>query len=104
MKNALSLLLLAAFSFTACFNSSKVASRPAEASTTAAMTKTSPVLPDFTVNSLDGKPVSLSQYRGKKIIILNVASKCGYTPQYAIRLTCSTVRRWRFVPDGRSGH
>lgn len=83
MKNTLFFLLLAAFSFTACFNSSKVASRPAEASTTAAMTKTSPVLPDFTVNSLDGTPVSLSQYRGKKIIILNVASKCGYTPQYA---------------------
>lgn len=82
MKNPLFFLLLAALSFTACFNSSKVASRPAEA-TTAAMTKTSPVLPDFTVNSLDGKPVSLSQYRGKKIVILNVASKCGYTPQYA---------------------
>ena len=38
---------------------------------------------DFNVNSLEGQPVSLSQFRGKKIIILNVASKCGYTPQYA---------------------
>ncbi|MBU6340593.1 MAG: glutathione peroxidase [Bacteroidetes bacterium] len=37
----------------------------------------------YTVNSLDGKPVSLEQYKGKKIIVLNVASECGYTPQYA---------------------
>ncbi|MEI6410856.1 MAG: glutathione peroxidase [Bacteroidota bacterium] len=37
----------------------------------------------FTVNGLDGKPVSLEQYKGKKIIVLNVASECGYTPQYA---------------------
>ncbi len=38
---------------------------------------------DFTVNSLDGKPVALSAYKGKKVVILNVASKCGFTPQYA---------------------
>ena len=37
----------------------------------------------FTMNSLSGEPVSLEQYRGKKIIVLNVASKCGFTPQYA---------------------
>lgn len=37
----------------------------------------------FTLNSLDGKPVSMAQYKGKKIIVLNVASECGYTPQYA---------------------
>ncbi|HEX9957368.1 MAG TPA: glutathione peroxidase [Fibrella sp.] len=38
---------------------------------------------DFTMNSLDGKSVSLSQYKGKKVIILNTASECGYTPQFA---------------------
>ena len=38
---------------------------------------------DFTVKSIDGKPVALSAYKGKKIVILNTASKCGYTPQYA---------------------
>lgn len=38
---------------------------------------------DFTVNSLSGKPVALSQYKGKKVVIINTASKCGYTPQYA---------------------
>ncbi|MEZ0610304.1 glutathione peroxidase [Fibrella sp. WM1] len=38
---------------------------------------------DFTVNSLSGQPVALSQYKGKKVVIMNTASKCGYTPQYA---------------------
>ncbi|MBK8548843.1 MAG: glutathione peroxidase [Saprospiraceae bacterium] len=32
--------------------------------------------------SIDGKEVSMSIYKGKKVIILNVASECGYTPQY----------------------
>ncbi len=65
---------------TSCFQANKVASRPA-GSSNPKMEKH--ILPDLTVQSLDGKPVQLSQYRGKKIIILNVASKCGYTPQYA---------------------
>ncbi len=38
---------------------------------------------DFTVKSLDGKNVDLSLYKGKKVIVLNTASKCGFTPQYA---------------------
>ena len=37
---------------------------------------------DFTVKSIGGKDVKLSQYKGKKLLIVNTASECGYTPQY----------------------
>ena len=37
---------------------------------------------DFTLKSLDGKEVDLSTYQGKVVMIVNVASKCGLTPQY----------------------
>ncbi len=38
---------------------------------------------DFTLNSIDGKPAPLTEYKGHPVLLVNVASKCGYTPQYA---------------------
>src|ERR1700733_3158640 len=48
---------------------------------TAALFGASNVL-DFTLNSIDGKPAPLSQYQGTVGLIVNVASRCGFTPQY----------------------
>ncbi|MBX3440887.1 MAG: glutathione peroxidase [Planctomyces sp.] len=41
-----------------------------------------PAALDFTMKSLDGKPVELSKYDGKVVLVVNVASECGLTPQY----------------------
>ena len=72
------LLVISAFALMACFNPNEMTTRP----------ENTPATPNssffqFTVNSLDGQPVALEQFKGKKIIVLNTASECGFTPQYA---------------------
>ena len=81
LKNTLLILSAAtlAMALSACFNPGKISSRPDSSHTM----ENSKHFFDFTVNSLQGEPVSLDQYKGKKIVVMNVASKCGYTPQYA---------------------
>lgn len=38
---------------------------------------------DFTVTGLDGQPLALSQWAGQPLLLVNVASRCGFTPQYS---------------------
>ena len=77
------LILICSAAFTMyTLRTNQVLTRPMETTTSAPdSTKTS--FYAFTVQSLEGQPVSFEQYRGKKIIVLNTASECGYTPQYA---------------------
>ena len=49
---------------------------------TASLPATSTIY-EFTLNSIDGQPTSLAQFKGKVALIVNVASRCGFTPQYA---------------------
>lgn len=61
------------------FTQNKVLNRPNEMSTAAAPQN----IYQFKMKGIDGKEIDFSQFKGKKVVILNTASKCGYTPQYA---------------------
>ncbi|MDQ5905805.1 MAG: glutathione peroxidase [Pseudomonadota bacterium] len=41
-----------------------------------------PSIYDFSAKTLDGRDISLGDYKGKVLLIVNTASKCGFTPQY----------------------
>lgn len=49
---------------------------------TAVVNDTTKTVFNFKVPSLDGSTIDFSQFKGKKILIVNTASECGYTPQY----------------------
>jgi glutathione peroxidase len=56
---------------------------------------------DFTLPSIDGKPLPLSTFKGKVVLVVNVASRCGYTPQYsALESTYEKFKDQGFVIVG----
>jgi glutathione peroxidase len=56
--------------------------RPGPARAVSATTRTGMTAYDFSFTSIDGKPLPMSQFRGKTVLLVNTASQCGFTPQY----------------------
>jgi len=83
---ALAFTLVAGFTFAACNNtpaSNEVTDKPMATASTTNQDATAQDFYSFKVKSLDGKEVDFSQFKGKKVLLVNTASECGYTPQYA---------------------
>ena len=55
---------------------------------------------DYKVESLDGKEINFADFKGKKILIVNTASECGFTPQYADLETLSNDYKDKLVVVG----
>ncbi len=73
------LYLITILTVAALISCARVESRPANLSTDTMNTSS---FYDFSMKSIDGDVIDFSQFKGKKVLIVNTASKCGYTPQY----------------------
>jgi len=55
---------------------------------------------EFKLKNIDGQDFSLAKYRGKKVLVVNTASKCGFTPQYADLQKLSDLYKDKLVVVG----
>ena len=79
MKKLVFLAAVALMMATGCNNQSKKTAQVAE---TEPVVEQTAGIYDISVKDIDGSDVSLANYKGKVLLIVNVASKCGLTPQY----------------------
>ncbi len=79
MKIAMKLLIPLMTFLSACFGTHAIKSKPLDPSV---MTQSTKSLYDFKMKSINGELIDFSKYKGKKVLIVNTASECGYTPQY----------------------
>lgn len=73
-------LLVITVTLLSCITNTNNKAMNNQAVTTSVVTSSS--IYDFKVEALDGSVIDFASYKGKKILIVNTASKCGYTPQY----------------------
>lgn len=66
----ISILSIIVLTFALCSNSEQMKEAPSS-------------IYDIEINSLSGEPIDLAEFKGKKVLFVNVASECGFTPQYA---------------------
>jgi len=80
-SNHMNSLLIFIFFIASLPGCREVRTRPEE--TTLQTSQAMKSIYDIPLKTIDGQPTTLSQYKGKKMLLVNVASECGYTPQYA---------------------
>ncbi|SIT86341.1 glutathione peroxidase [Pontibacter indicus] len=68
---------------TACTGGSSNANQTNDMATETNQTAQANGFYSFKIESLDGKEIDFSKFKGKKVLVVNTASECGYTPQYA---------------------
>lgn len=76
------LLVISAFIALACSTASQVETSNEEIQNLEEMLMAKTFY-EFKMKDIDGNEVDFNQYKGKKVLVVNVASNCGYTPQYA---------------------
>jgi len=79
MKTKITLLAIAVLIIT---SATLALTRANKTTTNESVKMTEKSVLEFTMKDIDGKDVKLDEYRGKVLLLVNVASRCGYTPQY----------------------